>query len=672
MRNIGILVDTPSQLLTAAGFEAYQPPQPLTDRLVWPTSSFNISNLNQSFLTKGNSSALWSNQSMSAQVNCGFITKLAKKYQRNNKDTGQKNLRCFPSCDTGRGHVAHGFCGTVVDIYVNTEPTTMPAKYHAWAIFGLANEAQEVKIGEVMKLAAIKTSKERGRGNPSLPWIPGDRTAFGFQFNRSRQGWHYGWPSSVHTCNFFHVLRAYIFQELPGGEGLMRCVGYTESTPFKVFCSRRRQRGSGRSTGDNADASSVGGSDTETSKSMPKRSVSSSSSVSSVHSATPANQSKVSQITTGLQSATKVTKQPKPKAAKLTKPSARRHSAYSQASTATSSIRTEPSHDARYSMDIHSQRLPPTARPLAPSQAAHPSFPQMPTILPSGMQTSVPRSSGHTLKRNISSGHDSQSDSSISAQSALETLVSNKRARVSSSSPMPSPALQLPSHVTQSRVGDGQNTSSQDLLAAQNGLNVPGIPLDVINRFYHQAHLQQARATQMQQQEASASEILRMLMQLQQQQQPQHQIVPSMMTQFSSHLQQQHQSFQLQQQFQGNQPNSVHFIQQQQQQPSLQQNRAVPDRRMGSPLQKESMGNLHGEREVRSNYVANLAPRASSLNTNTLILQSQFSQVEGLSDDTPHSQFLSVPMTDENAKQRGNSSSQMYFNSNQVRKSSYQ
>ncbi|GBG23903.1 Hypothetical Protein FCC1311_001222 [Hondaea fermentalgiana] len=178
-----------------------------------------------------------------ASIQCGFVTLLDRKYQRNNKDTGQKNLRCFPNCDRTRGHIIHGYCGTFVNIFVKGE--SPGARLHAWAIFGLYRDSPDVRIGDVRKLQDIRSKLERGRGNPGRPWIPGERTESGFQFNRNRQGWHYGWTSSVHTSDSAHVLRAYVFEEMPNVEGHIRCVGYAESSEFRLlqqFSSPQQQQ----------------------------------------------------------------------------------------------------------------------------------------------------------------------------------------------------------------------------------------------------------------------------------------------------------------------------------------------------------------------------------------------------------------------------------------------
>ena len=44
-------------------------------------------------------------------IKIDIITPLKDAYYRNNRTSGQKSLRCFPDCCTGKGHEVHAFCG---------------------------------------------------------------------------------------------------------------------------------------------------------------------------------------------------------------------------------------------------------------------------------------------------------------------------------------------------------------------------------------------------------------------------------------------------------------------------------------------------------------------------------------------------------------------------------
>lgn len=162
-----------------------------------------------------------------------FKTSFQPSYQRNNKDSGQKNLRCFPGC-CPKGHVARGYCGCAVSVGAATEDRM------AWTMFALEGSQLEVKVGDELSLLFASKTKTRTRKSPGLPWIKGDSVEGGFNFNSERLGWHYGWISNVHTSGVSHVLRCAIFQRK--GD-VMICVDVTESPAFQVYCSRRKRKG---------------------------------------------------------------------------------------------------------------------------------------------------------------------------------------------------------------------------------------------------------------------------------------------------------------------------------------------------------------------------------------------------------------------------------------------
>mmetsp|Transcript_13909 Transcript_13909/g.27030 ORF Transcript_13909/g.27030 Transcript_13909/m.27030 type:complete len:767 (-) Transcript_13909:110-2410(-) len=190
-----------------------------------------------------------------------YVTPFKDKYQRNNKQTGRKNLRCFPLCHASR-HIASGFCGQQVKIIVrNCE--VEPSRLRVWAQFEGATDPPVVQIGDLYKESdAVK--QERSRQYPVLPWMRGnvyqgevEFDEHGFEqagskrlnlysgsvtivVNSERMGWHYQWASNKHTCNNFHVMRTYLYETLDDGE-TMRNVGAFDSPSFQIFC-RRRQR----------------------------------------------------------------------------------------------------------------------------------------------------------------------------------------------------------------------------------------------------------------------------------------------------------------------------------------------------------------------------------------------------------------------------------------------
>jgi hypothetical protein len=164
----------------------------------------------------------------------------APNYSRNNKDSGQKNLRCFPRCDA-RGHVERGFCGGLLTVRISggLHPAGGRRPLRAWGEFRLAHSAPSVSIGQKLSLEAVVELRERSRSLPQAEWIRGELSSDGSEliFNRARLGWHYGWVSNVHTCDSEHVLRCYVFEVLEHGS--IVCVAVEDSPTFRIYCSRR-------------------------------------------------------------------------------------------------------------------------------------------------------------------------------------------------------------------------------------------------------------------------------------------------------------------------------------------------------------------------------------------------------------------------------------------------
>jgi hypothetical protein len=167
---------------------------------------------------------------------------MAASYSRNNKESGQKNLRCFPRCDA-RGHVERGFCGVPLSVRVSgaLHPAGGRRPLRVWGEFSLAHAPPSVAVGQELSLEVVVELRERSRSHPQADWVRGELSLSGygseFVFNRARLGWHYGWVSNVHTCESDHVLRCYVFEERE--RGAMVCLAVQDSPSFRVVCSRR-------------------------------------------------------------------------------------------------------------------------------------------------------------------------------------------------------------------------------------------------------------------------------------------------------------------------------------------------------------------------------------------------------------------------------------------------
>lgn len=133
------------------------------------------------------------------------------RYQRNNKRSGLKNLRCFPYCsDT---HRLRGFCGREV---VVTAKNPQKNSLYSWAEFCKVggSEAQKSKgtrvvisVGDEVSAAQV-AQRARTKTDAFKPWyvgepVGGEKARAGdkveFEYNKARKGWNYGWVANKHT-----------------------------------------------------------------------------------------------------------------------------------------------------------------------------------------------------------------------------------------------------------------------------------------------------------------------------------------------------------------------------------------------------------------------------------------------------------------------------------------
>jgi len=185
-----------------------------------------------------------------------YVDSFSEKYLRNYKDSGKKNLRCFPSCSP-KGHKATGFCGQPVRLKVSNLGFPVE-ELRAWAQFERKLDKPDLSIGCTIPETEV-LGKERNRKDWVLSWMrckvvlgdvkqgsegkeilqssqqddEGKATLF---INSELMGWHYGWNSNKHAKDSAHVIRTYLFRQ----EGrLLRFVGVFTSSPFVVFCRKR-------------------------------------------------------------------------------------------------------------------------------------------------------------------------------------------------------------------------------------------------------------------------------------------------------------------------------------------------------------------------------------------------------------------------------------------------
>lgn len=174
------------------------------------------------------------------------------RYQRNNKRSGLKNLRCFPYCSDA--HRLRGFCGREVVLQSQNADSS---PLYSWAEFCKVGDDEspasskggkkKISVGDEVSASDV-AQRARTKTDAFKPWYIGEpvggeesRTSnvVSFEYNKAKKGWNYGWVANKHTCDSLHVLRAYVFKRLPSGS--FKCLGIVDSPEFTLFC-RRRQR----------------------------------------------------------------------------------------------------------------------------------------------------------------------------------------------------------------------------------------------------------------------------------------------------------------------------------------------------------------------------------------------------------------------------------------------
>jgi len=191
---------------------------------------------------------------MSVSVTFSDADSWTCRYQRNNKRSGLKNLRCFPMCSDQ--HRLRGFCGRPAHVTISN-PGGLPIQTFAEFVKLSDNNinkspssSETAKPPEAQLSITDIEARCRGKDDLFLPWIAGiaddaalpatsQATVQSIYFNKNRRGWHYGWMANKHTCDSTHALRVYVYVDV--GHGNFRFLSHSDSPAFTIFC-RRRQR----------------------------------------------------------------------------------------------------------------------------------------------------------------------------------------------------------------------------------------------------------------------------------------------------------------------------------------------------------------------------------------------------------------------------------------------
>mmetsp|Transcript_20379 Transcript_20379/g.40063 ORF Transcript_20379/g.40063 Transcript_20379/m.40063 type:complete len:899 (+) Transcript_20379:876-3572(+) len=181
-------------------------------------------------------------------MNAAFVDAhlYTRRYQRNNKRSGLKNLRCFPLCSDE--HKLRGFCGRPVYIEVDNPEHKRLRVFGEFVKLPNKGDAEPgLHIGDIVNKTQL-TENMRTKTEQFNPWLEGESEDGAinsesnharFVINKAKRGWHYGWVANKHTCESEHVLRAYVLEEVTASS--LRVIMTHDTPSFTLFC-RRRQR----------------------------------------------------------------------------------------------------------------------------------------------------------------------------------------------------------------------------------------------------------------------------------------------------------------------------------------------------------------------------------------------------------------------------------------------
>mmetsp|Transcript_5680 Transcript_5680/g.6719 ORF Transcript_5680/g.6719 Transcript_5680/m.6719 type:complete len:825 (-) Transcript_5680:495-2969(-) len=181
-------------------------------------------------------------------------------YHRNNKQSGAKNLRCFPYCRDP--HRDQGFCGQPVQITIRRKTNSdVSRELYVWAEFMTVKQFEELSdLGIKYKETEIK-AKVRSRKHRFLPWFAGEvgeeetlekqkqlriEPSVDFTIKSQKSGWNYMFLGNKHTGKILHCLVIRVFAKSHYEDDVFECIGTHKSPEFRIYSCRRKFERRGR------------------------------------------------------------------------------------------------------------------------------------------------------------------------------------------------------------------------------------------------------------------------------------------------------------------------------------------------------------------------------------------------------------------------------------------
>ncbi|KAH9259346.1 hypothetical protein BASA81_002389 [Batrachochytrium salamandrivorans] len=186
-------------------------------------------------------------------IRCDFpdTGKYHAKYQRNNKRTGLKNLRCFPFCGPEDKHHENGFCGGAVKVNVFSASPSPHYQVDRLVAFGEFTQNAHGGLarfppGSMFSQHDVnKILRSDGEHLNPLFESSSNDSAFPhfrqFSFESQKKGWHYDWKGNKYTSDLPHCFTVYVAVPMDDALGHFHCLGVFSSPEFTMFCRRRHK-----------------------------------------------------------------------------------------------------------------------------------------------------------------------------------------------------------------------------------------------------------------------------------------------------------------------------------------------------------------------------------------------------------------------------------------------
>lgn len=185
------------------------------------------------------------------EVHCEFpdSDKFHAKYQRNNKRTGLKNLRCYPFCGPEDTHHESSFCGEAVRCSVSfSGETGIYSLQHTqvWGEFVSKTEDNaRFPVGCLFKKSHLEVILRIDKDHVNPLYEPCSSVLSGnmkhFSFESQKKGWKYPWKGNKYAGEKPHAFAVYVAVATSEALDTFQCVGVFHSPEFTMFCRRRHK-----------------------------------------------------------------------------------------------------------------------------------------------------------------------------------------------------------------------------------------------------------------------------------------------------------------------------------------------------------------------------------------------------------------------------------------------